>query len=116
MSRDTDTRVEEVADTLAAIARDLRRPRPSDQTPEESDARLSEQLAALAKELRQAERDVLFKAELIKNELGPEPLGLAPHLPEGWSDGYRAGWVDATAQYHNELKRIHELDAGEVWT
>lgn len=57
MSFDSDTKVLKVASTLEAIARDLQRPRPLDQTPEESDARLSARLAELAQQLRSAVRE-----------------------------------------------------------
>jgi hypothetical protein len=49
----TGRRVVDIADTLEAIARDLLRPRPSDQTPEESDRRLSARLLDLARQLQQ---------------------------------------------------------------
>ena len=55
MSRNQRDTVASVIDTLERIARDLTRPRPAGQTPEESDARLSQRLAELAALLRRAQ-------------------------------------------------------------
>ncbi len=54
MSQQLEWCVTRTVEDLEALARDLRRPRPSGMTPEESDKRIAAKLDALAKKLQEA--------------------------------------------------------------